>query len=197
MPHLVKQKSKTQLLANRKKSLENRLLATREILKLQNEHIIGAGGGGGESGSPLLKAKPISFSQAMKMVSAQINSSKEQQQPVGSFHSIVDQYVAQKREEQGSGFASQWGSPMALPSRMTGGVVGSGGVGGVASSPLLTSSHKLGSGSSSGGFGGGPGGGAGGGAVGRSRKYGFCLQAPRHPRGLGGQGKCTETPFRF
>lgn len=160
------------MLAIRKKSLENRLLATREILKLQNEHIIGTGGGGvggGEIGSPLLKTKPISFSQAMKMVSAQINTKRSSG---GSFHNIVDQYVAKKREEQQGGMSSS----MATPTKMTGGVVSSGGVG-RASSPLLTSAHMLGSG------------GSGSGAVGRSRKHGICLQGPRRSCALGGQSE--------
>lgn len=96
---LTKQKSKDQL---RRIDLEHRLLATREVMKMQNEQILsdmnpgmgmGAGltGGGGGSGGG---ATPISFSEAAtRIVSSHAHLQRQQQHPRG-FHSIVDKYIA-------------------------------------------------------------------------------------------------------
>lgn len=105
----MKQKSSTQLLAKRKKFLEHRLLATREVLKLQNEHIKE------EMGSSV-GSKPLSFSEATKRI-ARINNSKRQQ--AQHFHSVVDKYLSHMREQSQ---LDQWGvnPSMATPTKLVG-----------------------------------------------------------------------------
>lgn len=99
----MKQKSQTQLLAKRKKCLEHRLLATREIMKLQNEQI---------ASSPTIK-KPLSFSEAGKKVSARLSRIKKEQ--AMDFHSIVDQYVAHMKDQDDGQVGPQWAGASATP----------------------------------------------------------------------------------
>ena len=88
---LTKQKSKVQL---RRIDLEHRLLATREVLKLQNEQILSdmnsaAGTGTGTSGSG--GATPISFSEAATRILSRSNIRRRHSR---GFHAIVDKYMA-------------------------------------------------------------------------------------------------------
>lgn len=94
---LAKEKSNIHLLADRKKNLENRLHATREVLKLQNERIIDVG------------SRPMTFTEATKKVSASITTSRKQQ--AQHFHSVVDQLV-KMRSCRDMGFNQPMFSPV-------------------------------------------------------------------------------------
>lgn len=120
-------------------------------MKLQNEHYMG------DTGSPTVANKPISFSEATKRISANIR--KEQAR---DFHTIVDQYLSHMREQTDA--SQQWGSVTTPLSPL-------------AESPTPSSLQLLSSGSQGStspiGAGGGPG-------RGGRKNYGqICLQAPR------------------
>ena len=80
---LTKQKSNSNVLHKRKKSLEHRLLISREVMKLQNEQMIG------DVGS-LSAMKSISFSEASRRIAIDRRTIKPFQP--SDFHAIVDQY---------------------------------------------------------------------------------------------------------